>query len=100
MFWIRRFYQTQAFDIDSGERNQNTFRGSYKLFFSPFFPSQSNWFKGDPKRQFRIQWVWRPKTSTNRLGDPRRDIAITFKSSMYLGIGATDYKRMVRNDGA
>jgi len=38
--------------------------------------------------------------TTNPNGDPRRDILVEYIASMFVGIGATDYRFVVRNYGS
>ena len=92
-----QFFNAQEFDVNSAERNANIYRNSVDIVTSPFFPSTTNWFMGNPARQFILQWVWRPRTVADDLGDPQRDIVGSWWSSMMLGVGAEDYRFVVKN---
>lgn len=95
-----QFFTAQEFDIDSGERNKNRYRGKYKIITSQFAPDSTEWFMGDFARQFRLQWVWKPKVTVDRTGDPRRDILVSYYSNFYAGVGAEDHRFVARNAGA
>ena len=101
-----QFYELQDFDLDntataSGQSgNRNQYKGALRVVTSQFFPSTTNWFIGDPARQFRMQFNWRPQVTVQNQGDPRRDIMSNFFVSTMVGIGATDYRYVVKNAGA
>lgn len=101
---LERFYLLQVNDGDDASTgisgDVNNHRGKFRVVTSPFFPETASWFKGDPARQFRIQWVWRPKTVADPQGEPRRDILASFYSSAFLGIGATHHIYVARNHGS
>lgn len=96
---LDQFFNRQDFDLDSAERNVNVFKSKYRIITSQFFPSTSYWYMGDPAKQSVIQWVWRPKVATQSQGDPKRDILVSYWVSMFVGIGLTDYRYVVRNNG-
>lgn len=96
---INRFFNYQDYDIDSAERNANPYKNSVQVFTSPFFSNSTKWHYGDPASQFRMQWVRKPTTDTAP-GDPTRDVLMSFLSSMFVGIGATDYRFVIENAGA
>lgn len=93
---LRQFFNSQDFEIASANRDVNIYKGQYQIVTSQFFPSTSNWFLGDPARQFRLQWVWEPQT-TDAGGDPKRDVLTSFYTSMFAGVGATDYRYVAKN---
>ncbi len=93
---LRQFFNSQDFEIGSANRDVNIYKGQYQIVTSQFFPSTSNWFLGDPARQFRLQWVWEPQT-TDAGGDPKRDVLTSFYTSMFAGVGATDYRYVAKN---
>jgi len=93
---LSRFYNEQDFNPGSANLDVNIYKGNYGIVTSQFFPSTTNYFFGDPAKQFRLQWVWEPQTSTVD-GDPKRDILTSFYTSMYCGVGATDYRFVVKN---
>jgi len=93
---LRQFFGAQDFDISSANRDVNIYKNAFNIVTSQFFPSTTNWFLGDPSRQFRMQWVWEPQT-TDAGGDPKRDVLTSFYTSMMCGIGATDYKFVAKN---
>ena len=101
-----QFYELQDFDLDntdtaSGQSgNRNQYKGALQVVTSQFFPSTTNYFIGDPARQFRMQFNWRPQVTVQNQGDPRRDIMSNFFVSTMVGIGATDYRYVVKNAGA
>lgn len=96
---FEQFFNMQEFDLDSAERNVNPYKGKYRIVTSQFFPSTSYWYMGDPAKQAVIQWVWRPKVTVQSQGDPKRDILINYWVSMFVGVGLTDYRFVVRNNG-
>lgn len=96
---LRQFFGAQDFDMNSAERNVNIYKGAYRIVTSQFMPSTTAWFLGDPARQFRLQWVWEPQTS-DAGGDPKRDVLTSFYTSMFCGVGATDYRYVAKNAGA
>jgi len=91
-----RFYGHQEYELNSGERNVNTFKGRFQIVTSQFMPSSTHWFAGDPKRQLIFQWNWKP-TVTDEMGDYKRDIALVFKVSTKFGIGHRDYRFITKN---
>ena len=93
---LRQFFNSQDFEIGSANRDVNIYKNQYQIVTSQFFPSTSNWFLGDPARQFRLQWVWEPQT-TDAGGDPKRDVLTSFYTSMFAGVGATDYRYVAKN---
>lgn len=97
---VDQYFRANAYDVSSAERDVNMYQGRFQTFFSPLFPETASWFIGDPKKQFRVQWVWKPKITTDSKGDPKRDVLVEYIASMYLGIGATDYRYVVRNYGS
>jgi hypothetical protein len=96
---FEQFFNRQEYDKDSAEKNKNIYQGRYQIVTSQFFPSTSNWFLGDPARQFRLQWVWEPKVTVLSQGDPKRDILVNYYVSMFCGVGATDYRWVAKNNG-
>ena len=96
---MNQFFNIQQFDLASANRDQNIYRGKYNVVTSQFAPDTGDWFLGDFARQFRVQWVWRPKTAVDRSGDPKRDILVAYYSSAFLGVGAEDYRFVAKNDG-
>ena len=92
-----QFFNAQEYDLNSAERNKNIYRNTVDIVTSPFFPSTTEWFMGDPARQFILQWVWAPRTVTDDIGDPQRDIIGSWWSSMMCGVGAEDYRYVIKN---
>ena len=95
-----QFFTAQEFDLNSAEKNKNRYRGRYNIITSQFAPSTTEWFMGDFSRQFRLQWVWKPKVTVDRTGDPRRDILVSYYSNFFMGVGAEDHRFVARNAGA
>jgi hypothetical protein len=93
---LHRFFNEQDFNPGSANLDVNIYKGVYQIVTSQFFPSTTNWFMGDPAKQFRLQWVWEPNTNVVA-GDPKRDILTSFYTSMYCGVGATDYRHVAKN---
>lgn len=93
---LLQIFSLQEFEIDSANRNQNAFKNRFKVVTSQFFPDVDNWFMGDPAKQTRLQKVWDPEVSAIA-GDPKRDIAATYKVSTMIGVGLTDYKYVIKN---
>jgi hypothetical protein len=92
-----QFFQAQNFDITSANKDVNIYKGKSRVVVSPHFPSTTNWFMGDPTRQFMLQWVWRPRTETDSQGDPRRQIVGSWYSSFMCGVGAHDHRFVIKN---
>lgn len=100
-----QFFTLQDYDLDQATTagasgNRNAYKGAMQVITSQFFPSTAYWYVGDPSRQFRIQWVWRPQVTVLNQGDPKRDILSNFYVSVFVGIGATDYRYVAANAGA
>ena len=96
---LNQFFTLQQFDISSGNKDVNPYRGKFQVVVSPYTPTTTEWYIGDFARQFRLQWVWRPMTVTDTVGDAKRDIVAGFYSKMWCGVGATDYRFVVQNAG-
>jgi len=94
---LEQFFVGQEYDTNSAERNVNIYRNKIGIVTSPFFPSTTEWFMGNPAQQTVLQWVWQPRTVTDDLGDPQRDIIGSWWSSMMLGIGSEDYRFVIKN---
>ena len=95
-----QYLRANNYDVNSAERDENMYKGRFRTFYSPMFPETASWFCGDPQQQFRVQWVWKPKITTDSKGDPKRDVLVEYIASVYLGIGSTDYRFVVRNYGS
>ena len=94
---MRQFFHLQDFELDSANRNRNIYQNSVKLVVSPFFPSLTHWFLGDPARQNILQWVWKPRTDTDSVGDARRQIVGSWWSSFMCGVGNQDHRFVIKN---
>jgi len=92
-----QFFVAQEYDLGSAERDRNIYQNSVKVVTTPFFPSTTAWYYGDPARQTILQWVWQPRTVHDDMGDPRRDIIGSWWSSMMLGVGCEDYRFVIYN---
>ena len=93
---LLQVFSAQDFEIDSANRNVNIFKNRFVIVTSQFFPDENFWFMGDPARQTRVQWVWKPEVDA-LAGEPRRDVAATYKVSTMMGVGLTDYRFVVKN---
>jgi len=93
---LRQFFSAQDFEIGSANRDVNIYKNQFRVVTSQFMPSTTAWFMGDPARQFRLQYVWEPQT-TEAGGDPKRDVLTSFYTSMFCGVGATDYRYVAKN---
>lgn len=83
---------------DSSNRAMNPYKGRHKPIVSPFLTDTNQWYIGDPAKQMRWQWVWKPtveqQTSTSEAAF-ERDIVQRYKISYMGGCGATDYRYLV-----
>jgi hypothetical protein len=100
---LRQFFQLQTVDFNDAtgqiSGNVNPFRGAYRIVTSPYTSTTTEWYMGDFPRQYILQWVWRPRTNVNQAGDPRRDVVGAFSAGFYAGVGARDYRFVVKNPG-
>lgn len=103
-YTLRRFFDVQKVDFDDATSgisgNVNVFKGKFQVVTSPFTNTTTEFYIGDFPRQYLLQWVWRPRTNIDQRGIPRRDIVGSFYSSFFAGIGARDYRFVVKNAGA
>ena len=74
---------------------------TFQVFTHPILDSSSTtaWYFGDFQKNFRWQWVIRPRVE-DMPGDPRRDILTEFKGIWFGGCGAVDYRYNVKSTGA
>lgn len=93
------FNATDKYDAD--ERALNPYKGKHKPIVSPFLTDTNRWYLGDPRKQMRWQWVWKPaveqQTSTSEAAF-ERDIVQRYKISYMGGCGATDYRYLLMSE--
>ncbi|RLE37216.1 hypothetical protein DRJ17_07030, partial [Candidatus Woesearchaeota archaeon] len=86
---------------DTTNNAVNPYKGQFKLVVSPYITSPE-WFIGAPKKQVRVQWVQKPTTESQGKDSGaafERDVVARFKVSVYVGVGSTDYRYIVRSAG-
>lgn len=68
-------------------------------FVSRYLAGATTWYMGDPAKQLRWLWVWRPATAVQSSSDKAffNNIITTYKFSYHGGVGAVDYLNVVKN---
>lgn len=86
-------------EFDTANRADNYFKGLYQVVSSPFLATSYYYYLGDFAKQLLWLWVWKPETEVQGAGNDlafSNQIVMRMRTSMYGGVGHTDYRYIVR----
>ena len=94
-------YANSTLVPESAENAPNYWKGQFRPLTSPYIGKQSTstWYYGDFKKDFWWTEVWPLQTFRSKPGSEdefKKDIKFSQKVRMYGGIGAIDYKHVVK----
>jgi hypothetical protein len=72
----------------------------FQVYSSRYINTSTTWYIGDPKRQLKWLWVWRPATASLASSAEKaftNNIVTTYKFSYHGGAGQSDYTYLVKN---
>jgi len=90
--------------FDSANRASNPLQllggAGFEVYSHPILDANSTtaWYFGDFRRNYRWQWVIRPRVE-DMPGDPSRDVLSEFLGIWFGGCGAVDYRYAVKSSG-
>lgn len=90
---------------ETAERADNYWKGQFEVLSSPYITEQSSttWYWGNFKENFWLTDVWPLQTFSARPGNLQeieRDIRFIFKTRLYFGVGAVDYRYVFKSTAA
>ncbi|MFV2015940.1 MAG: hypothetical protein ACC656_10950, partial [Candidatus Heimdallarchaeota archaeon] len=74
--------------------------GRFNVIGSRYLASETSWYIGDPAKQMKWLWVWRPSTASLAASSDLaffNNIVVTYKFSYHGGVGHCDYTYIIKN---
>ncbi len=83
---------------NDGKGEKNTFAGTIKPYYTPFFSSTTYWYLGQLSAALKVLWKEKPGMKRFRGGETEvtRRVVSTYRWAMFLGACMTDYRSIIK----